>query len=198
MPKTEHRREFFRFFTLVALTFLRFSYLGFRYTPYLDDHIQYIFYPSLDNGWENILADGARILATRPLAGIFDYFLWSRFSQHLGIAIAVISITYGLSAVFFHKAFRHIGIELGPVFFVFYLFLPSNTEGTYWLSASTRIVISLFLISVSLLFIAKEKTILFTVFNFLSIWFYEQTAILSFFCAGRSLRVLMDPGKESA
>ena len=183
MPKAERRREIFWFATFITLSFLRFSYLGFRYTPYLDDHIQYIFYPSLDNGWNNILAGGARILSTRPLAGIFDYFLWSRFSQNFGIAVAIISIIHGLSAVFFYKAFRHIGIELGAVFFIFYLFLPSNTEGTYWLSASTRIIISLFLISTSLIFAAKEKTALFAVFNFLSIWFYEQTAILSLFCA---------------
>ncbi len=183
MPKTEHRREIFWVATIVALSFLRFSYLGFAYTPYLDDHIQYIFYPTLDNGWNNILAGGARILATRPLAGIFDYFLWSRFSQNLGVAVAIISILHGISAVFFYKSFRHIGMEFGPVFFVFYLFLPSNTEGTYWLSASSRIVVSLFLISVSLVFAAKEKTVLFTVFNFLSIWFYEQTAILSLLCA---------------
>lgn len=180
MLRTEYRREVFCFTVLVTLSFLRFSYLGFRYTPYLDDHIQYIFYPSLDNGWENILVGGARILATRPLAGILDYFLWSRFANHLGIAVAIISVLYGLSAVFFHKAFRRVGIELGPVFFVFYLFLPSNTEGTYWLSASSRIVFSLFLISVSLIFAAKEKTALFAVFSFLSMWFYEQTAILSF------------------
>ncbi len=183
MLKTKYRREFFWLVTLVTLSFFRFSYLGFRYTPYLDDHIQYIFYPSLDNVWEDIFVGGARILATRPLAGIFDYFLWSRFSHHLGVAVAIISIMYGISAVFFYKAFRHIEIELGPIFFVFFLFLPSNSEGTYWLSASTRIVVSLFLISVSLMFVTKEKTVLFTVFNFLSIWFYEQTAILSLFCA---------------
>ena len=183
MPNAEHRREIFWFATIVALSFLRFSYLGFGYTPYLDDHIQYIFYPSLENGWENILAGGSRILATRPLAGIFDYILWSRFSQNLGVAVAIISILHGLSAIFFYKAFHHIGIEFSPLFFVFYLFLPSNSEGTYWLSASTRIVVSLFLISVSLLFAIKEKTVLFTVFNFLSIWFYEQTAILSLFCS---------------
>lgn len=183
MPKAEYRREIICFATLVTLSFLRFSFLGFRYTPYLDDHIQYIFYPSLDNGWDNILAGGARILATRPLAGIFDYFLWSRFSHHLGVAVALISIIHGLSAIFFYKAFRHIDIELGLIFFIFYLFLPSNSEGTYWLSASTRIVVSLFFISVSLMFAAKEKTTLFTVFSFLSMWFYEQTAILSLFCA---------------
>ncbi len=195
MPKTEHRREIFWVATIVALSFLRFSYLGFAYTPYLDDHIQYIFYPSLDNGWNNILAGGARILATRPLAGIFDYFLWSRFSNHLGVAVAIISIIHGISAVFFYKAFRHIGVEFGPVFFVFYLFLPSNTEGTYWLSASNRIVVSLFLISASLMFIVKEKTVLFAVFNFLSIWFYEQTAILSLFCAVMFFVILKDYSK---
>ena len=192
MLKAEHRREFFWFATLVTLSFLRFSYLGFRYTPYLDDHIQYIFYPSLDDGWNNILVGGARILATRPLAGIFDYFLWSNFSNHLGVAIAIISIIYGLSAVFFCKAFRCIELEFGPVFFVFYLFLPSNSEGTYWLSASSRIVISLFLISISLVSIAKEKIVLFTIFNFLSIWFYEQTAILSLFCAVIFFVILKD------
>lgn len=179
MPILESRRKAKFCIVLIAISVFRFSYLGFQYTPYLDDHIQYFFYPTFNKPWQNILTGGAGILFTRPLAGLFDFFLWSNFKNSLGCAVAIISFLHGLSGLLFCKAFRRIGIDLGTVFLVFFLFLPVNCEGTYWLSASTRIVVSLFLISLSLVYAARGSTVLFAVFNFLSLWFYEQTAVLA-------------------
>ena len=169
------------FFIITVLAFFRFSYLGFSYTPYLDDYIQYSFYPSYENPWQNILTGGAGILFTRPLAGLLDFFLWSRFYKNLGILVAALAVLYGASAVFFYKGLKGCGINVGTVFFVVFLFSPINTEATYWLSASTRISLSLFLASLSFYFATEKKTVLFFIFNFLSMWLYEQTAILSFF-----------------
>ncbi|MBR5614548.1 MAG: hypothetical protein IKW64_04525 [Clostridia bacterium] len=164
---------------VLILSVFRFSYLGFRYTPYLDDYIQYYFYPSFNQPWNTILAGGAGVLFTRPLAGLFDFFIWSRLNNMLWLAVIIISLLHGMSAILFQKAFERMGISLGSIFIIFYLFLPLNTEGTYWLSASSRIVVSLFLISASVLFAASGKTVLFAIFNFMSLWFYEQTAVLS-------------------
>ncbi len=179
MPIFKPSRQLVFCILVLTLSVFRFSYLGFRYTPYLDDYIQYYFYPSFNQPWNTILAGGAGILFTRPLAGLFDFFVWSKLNNALWLAIITISLLHGMSAILFQKAFEHMEISLGAIFIIFYLFLPVNTEGTYWLSASSRIVVSLFLISVSVLFASNGKTVLFAIFNFLSLWFYEQTAVLS-------------------
>ncbi|MBQ2932325.1 MAG: hypothetical protein IJE62_05740 [Clostridia bacterium] len=177
---SDKERENIFFFVLTVLTFFRYSYFGFDYTPYLDDYVQYSFYPSFPDPWQNILTGGAGILLTRPLAGLADFFLWSRFYENLGVIPAIISLMYGVSGVMFSKALKKFDVSAGPLFFAVFLFLPANSEGTYWISASTRIVVSLFFISASILAAANEKTLLFFLFNFLSMWFYEQTALLSF------------------
>lgn len=176
-------REFLMLFIIVVLGFFRFSYLGFAYTPYLDDYIQYSYYPSHPQPWETILTGGAGVLFTRPLAGLMDFFVWSRLYGRLGVAVAIISVLYGTSGVLFYKTLKRLRISVGAIFFAIYIFLPINVEGTYWLSASSRIVVPMFLASVSLWAAASERTALFCIFNFLSMWFYEQMAILSFFAA---------------
>ncbi len=172
-------REAIFFVLIIFLSVYRFSYLWFNYIPYLDDYVQYSFYPSLPNHWETVYKGGTGVLFTRPLAGILDLFLWSGFYEKLGLVVALLSAIYGLSAVFFYKGLRLCGINVGLVFFTFYIFAPLNTEGTYWVSAATRIVPSLFFISLAMFFAAKRKTVLFAVFSFSSVWFYEQTAVLS-------------------
>jgi hypothetical protein len=183
MSLSKAKHEFLLFALICVLAVYRFSYLGFSYIPYLDDYIQYYFYPSLENNWQRIYAGGAGVLFTRPLAGLFDLCFWSMFGKNLGLAVAIISFLHGVSAVLFYKAANHCGVKVGLLFLVFYIFMPVNTEGTYWLSASSRIVVSMFLISLSVYCLTAKKTLLFVVFNFLSVWFYEQTAVLSVCCA---------------
>ncbi len=165
----------------VFLAIFRFSCLSFRYIPYLDDYVQYFYYPSFENPWQTILLGGPKILFTRPLAGLCDRFLWSFFNNNLGFALSIISFLYGISGVLFYKTLESINLHPSSLFLVFYLLFPLNIEGTYWLSASTRIVVSLFFIALSSYFIVKSKTLLFALFSFLSMWFYEQTALLSVF-----------------
>lgn len=179
MNLSKSKREFLLFALLSTLAVYRFSYLGFHYTPYLDDYIQYYFYPSLKNHWQMIYAGGVGVLFTRPLAGLFDLFLWSCFQENPGIAVAIISFLHGISSVLFYKSANRCGVKVGLLFMVFYIFMPVNIEGTYWLSAASRIVFSMFLISLSLYFLTVKKTVLFVIFNFLSVWFYEQTAFLA-------------------
>ncbi len=175
----ESKRKLLLYFVVCIISFFRFSYMGFRYTPYLDDYIQYSFYPSYPMPWQNILVDGVGVLFTRPLAGLFDYFLWSRFFGSMGVLVAHISVLYGASAILFCEVLKKCNIGVGAVFVATYLFLPINVEGTYWISASTRIVFSMFLIALSLFFAANKRWVCFYIINFLSMWFYEQTAILS-------------------
>ncbi len=169
------------FFALtVALAVFRFSYFGLSYTPYLDDYIQYSYYPQLQSYWQRVYVGGAGVLCTRPLAGLFDLIIWSRFWNNLGLAVGIISIMHGLSAVLMYKALNLCGLMVDVLFVVLYIFMPINCEATYWLSASSRIVVSMFFVSLSAYFGAKKSLIWFFLFNFVSMWFYEQTAVLGF------------------
>ncbi len=176
---TEKRYQTAFFTSFFLLSLFRLSYLGYNYTPYLDDYVQYMLYPSLDNAWERVLTGGAGILFTRPLAGLADFFVWSRFAGMPGVAVLVISVLYALSAVFFYRAFCDAGVEVTPVFLIFYAFLPLNIEGTYWLSASSRIVVSLFLVSLCCRFLVRGKMLSFAFANAAAMCFYEQTALLA-------------------
>ncbi len=163
------------FAAIITLCIVRCCRFGFRYFPVIDDWIQYISYqsaPDLFNRW----FIGAGLYYTRPLAALMDLYVWGK----IGVtwSFFIITLLHGVSCCLFLYVFRQRGIRAGLGFTVIYMLLPINTEGTMWLSASTRIVFSLFLISVSLLFLEKHK-ILFWLFNLISLFFYEQTAILS-------------------
>ena len=163
-----------------VLGLFRFSYLGYRYTFYLDDFVQYMLYPSYDEPWQNILAGGAGTLFTRPFAALSDFFVWSKFSDCPGVAVFLITAMYTASALMFFDFFRRSGLAVSPAFLVFYTFMPINTEGTYWLSASSRIAVSLFFTALACRLAADEKkTVRFAVCSAASMCFYEQTAVLA-------------------
>lgn len=172
------------FFVLFGLIFARYCYYGFEYYYQLDDYIQYHNFTAYsDDLWKIIKSLG--LLSARPLAGLFDLFIWSRFYSFMIIAVGIISALYAFSAVFFHKVFSKM-FGTGYMFFLIYALLPLGFEGTYWISASSRIVVGIFFASVSLLFFDKwceegnkKSLILFSVFQFVSFCFYEQIVLLS-------------------
>ncbi|MBR5155153.1 MAG: hypothetical protein IKW62_01550 [Clostridia bacterium] len=181
MKISKRQYEYLLFLAMVVLAVFRFSYFNLKYIPYLDDYVQYYYYPQLENAWQRVYWGGAGALFTRPLAGLFDFVLWSRFWGSPGLAVGIISVLHGLSGVLFYKAFNICKLKLSPLFLVLYILIPINIEGTYWLSASSRIVVSMFFIALGAFFGAKKKTGAFFIFSFLSVWFYEQTAILGVF-----------------
>lgn len=185
-----HKAEFGRrtytalFFVMFGLIFSRCCYYGFSYWQQLDDYIQYHNYIAY-NSDISALIDKLGLLSSRPLAGLADLYIWSNFYGCMIAAVAIISAMYAASAVFFHRVFtRHFGT--GFLFFVLYALLPLGIEGTYWVSASSRIVVGLFFASLSLLFFdswcAKGKAsnlILFAVYQLAAFCFYEQIVLLS-------------------
>ncbi len=179
MKISKRQYEYILFAVVTALAVFRFSYFALKYIPYLDDYVQYGYYPRLENHWQRVYLGGAGVLFTRPLAGVFDFLLWSRFWGSPGFAVGIISVFHGISGVLFYKAFNLCKFNLSPLFLVLYILMPVNIEGTYWLSASSRVVVSMFFTSLAALSGAKKNTVLFLIFGFLSVWFYEQTAILS-------------------
>ena len=161
--------------TIIALSLVRCCRFGFEYFPVIDDWIQYVAYqsaPDLFNRW----FIGAGLYYTRPLAALMDLFVWGKIG--MSASFIIITLLYGISCWLFLCAFRQQGIRIGLGFVVVYMLLPINTEATLWLSASTRIVLSLFLSSLSLVLLKKHK-VLFWFFNLLSLFLYEQTAVLS-------------------
>ncbi len=169
---------------IMLLAVFRFLSEGFRYFPQLDDYIQYHYYYALNSDhWQVILEKG--LLASRPLAGIFDVYFWSLLWDAPYAALFIISLLFGASALLFSSVFSRF-FGRGKLFSVIYLLLPLNFEGTYWLSASTRLVPGLFFTALSLYLLVKlcdkKKDILaipYFICLLLSIGYYEQIAAFS-------------------
>ena len=183
MKSTEKENNLLFFFTFVLLVIFKFSFMGFSYIPYLDDYVQYLYYSHLFKPFSEILFGGAGTAFTRPLAAILDIFFWSYFFKFPYLAVILLSILFGLSGIFFYLALKKLKIPVSPLFLIIYALLPSLSEGTYWISAATRIVPGLFFTSLALFFMVRCKKLLFFIFSLLSNGFYEQVCILSFFCS---------------
>lgn len=178
------KRYLIVFAILFGLIFVRYCYFGFEYFYQLDDYIQYHNYTAYNTDMTALIND-LGLLSSRPLAGISDLFVWSGFYNVMILAVAVISAMYAGAVVLLHKVFSgHFGT--GYFFFVFFALLPMGFEGTYWVSASSRIVVGLFFAALSLFFFdkwcdtgKKSSLILFAVIQFVSFCFYEQVLLFS-------------------
>lgn len=169
---------------LFGLVFIRYCYYGLTYYAQLDDYIQYHNYTAFGaNPIQKLVALGA--FSARPLAGLCDVFVWARFYGHLIVAVALISVLYAVSAVLLHAVFRR-RFGTGYVFYVVYALLPLGFEGSYWLSASSRIVVGLFFAALALetfdrwcTYGKRRNLIAFVLFQFISFCFYEQIVLFS-------------------
>ena len=78
---------------LAGLLVLRYCAFGLSYYPQLDDYIQYCNYrQSTEPFWEMALRVG--LLASRPLANIADYFIWSPLFDHMLVGVALVCVLY--------------------------------------------------------------------------------------------------------
>lgn len=161
------------------------GYYLFTYNPILDDFIQYGVYKLYDNPFKDILLK-ADFLSARPLAGIFDIYIWSNFYNNLNLAFIIITIMFSVSGILLFKLFKH-HFNVSFVFLLCFGLLPLGSEGVNWLSASTRLVVPVFFMSVGLIlmqmFFDTQKIyacVLCQFFIVLSFGFYEQIIILSF------------------
>ncbi len=171
------------FLVVLCLVFFRFCYYGFTYFWQADDYIQYYDYTHRGSLTDVIMTVG--LLSARPLAGLGDVYFWANFSGCMIAAVLLVSAMYAASAVLFWRVFNS-RFGTGPVFLVVYTLMPVAFEGTYWLSASTRIVTGLFFASLALYFFCryvdgggKRRLITFLISMVLSCGFYEQTLVFS-------------------
>ena len=153
LPRRKRRRwqippsvgEFLLFYLAAVLRFLA---CGFRYFPQLDDYIQYDKYARFAPLGEMVERLG--LLASRPLAGVLDIAFWSRFwNGGMMAALLLLGAMWTASALLFRRVFNRL-FGCGALFCVLYLLLPLNVEGTYWISAATRIVCGMFFCALSL------------------------------------------------
>ncbi len=182
--KIEKHHSAFLFFILFGLIFVRYCFYGFEYYYQLDDYIQYHNYKASGQNFIELIK-GLGLLSARPLAGFCDIFVWSGFYGKMLFAVGIISAMYAASAVFLHKVFsKHFGT--GFLFFVVYALMPLGFEGSYWVSASSRIVVGLFFASLSFYCFdawcgegEKRSLVLFAVFQLAAFCLYEQILLFS-------------------
>lgn len=166
----------------LALVFKLFSD-GVRYFPVLDDYIQYGCYPLFP--LKQIYLETGTI-STRPFASLIDPAVWGRFFPDLWIVLAVICVLFFLSAKLLSQVFEKLNIHITPFLYAVYLLIPLGFEGTYWISASSRICVGMFFASLASFLIIKisesRKTLLwipYIVSCVLSCGFYESVMVVS-------------------
>ena len=176
---------------LLILMLLKYGYYGFAYFPILDDWIQYGGYILYDNIFTDVIL-GRGTCTTRPLASLSDPYIWGAFWNNMKPAFIIITMLHLLSIYFIYKIFKNNNINVKMPFLIICGLIPLGTEATYWISASSRLVVGMFFASLSLYFLSlyfvkqpKKRIylLLFSIINIISMGYYEQIAILSFFTA---------------
>ena len=171
------------FLTLFLLLMVRNCACGAAYYPQLDDYIQYHNY--LTSSSFQALEQQVGVLASRPLAGLLDYFFWGRMFDHMILGVALVSLLYALAALLLWNVLRRY-FRLSPLFPVLMVLLPLGMEGTYWMSASTRTVVGIFFAALSVRSFqwwldrgGGGRLALYLFVQILPFGFYEQAGVLS-------------------
>lgn len=177
---SSRRRNISLFLMIFAAMVLRVSFLGPEYYCQLDDYIQYYNFSTAEP-MRVIMEEG--LLASRPLAALFDLYLWARLPLY--VSVVILSAMYAASGVVLYRVFRGV-FSTGCFFVVFLTLLPLGFEGTYWISASARIIPPYFFMAIGLdLFdrFCRTKRLGQLIGSLLlalaSFGFYEQMLVLS-------------------
>lgn len=177
---------------ILLFMLLRFSFSGFQYYPNLDDNNQYgIYHLRSDDTYHKVIQH-YQLYNVRPLAFFVDAYIISSFWNNMYIILVAMIVLHFLTAFLLKKILAEVKIELGPLAIILFTMAPFLSESTYWISASSRIVVSVFFCVLSnYLFLRSFKKdvsktkgivlkILFVVFNLLSVCYYEQTVVFNF------------------
>ncbi len=128
----------------------------------------------------------------RPLAFIFDAYLFSWFWDNMYALLVTIIILHTLNLYLTYKICEIIGINLSGFCLCIFALCPILVQAIYWISASTRIVFSLFLCLSSIYLLLKSfdeennsKKLGFffsaILLNLICVGFYEQVIALNLF-----------------
>ncbi len=141
-----------------------------NYFPVLDDYIMYQGYPLYSVSY---LFQTVRVWTSRPIANLLDVFLWAKFSENLFILFLFFTVLRLLSVIFLSRFFEEQGWAK-EVLCVLLLLCPIGVEATGWLSASSRIIVGLFFMSLALWYLIRNRWGRFSFFLLLSFGCYEQ------------------------
>ena len=149
MIQTNRFNAFFErgtnFYIVLLLAMLVRSFpFGFYYFPFSDDFNAYGVYSLYhENLWSNVVIPYV-LYGFRPLAGLLDAYVVSRFWPNLAVVLLAITLLQFATIVLLDKVLTRCGIVWGRAAAVFFAFFPTLTESVYWISASARIVTSAF------------------------------------------------------
>lgn len=168
---------------LWMLLLVRACAAGVSYWPQLDDYIQMHNY-LLSFSSFSALQKTVGVLDTRPLAGLADYFVWGRMFSFLLLGVAVVSLLYAAAVLMWAVLGRF--FRVGTLFPVVVVLLPLGVEGTYWMSAATRVAVGMFWAALAawLFFKWLDTSKLWALTSFfacqlLPFGFYEQAGIFA-------------------
>lgn len=147
-------RKFF-YIMLFVFMLVRFFPADISYFKYMDDYNQYGVYSLLSKDLWNGVFLHYKLYAYRPLAGLLDAFVISRFYNCLWLVLIVMVLLHLLTIYMLDILLERINIPFGRVGALVFAFYPLLTEAAYWISASSRLVVSLFLAVLSVFLIDK-------------------------------------------
>ena len=128
----------------------------------------------------------------RPLAFFTDAYVFSWFWDNMYALLLIMLILHVLNLYLLYKICEKIDIKLNAFCMILFAFAPLLIEALYWISASTRIVFSLFLCLASIYLLlnsfgetktVRKLTMFFSaiILNLLCVGYYEQTIALNLF-----------------
>ncbi|MBQ3126916.1 MAG: hypothetical protein IJC15_07585 [Clostridia bacterium] len=187
------RRRPLSFWLIWGTIVWRYLSCGAVYCWQHDDYIQYINYPSVED--YGLLLKSEGLLSSRPLAAIFDLWFWSKFAGAMMVGVLLLAMLYAASAMLWQSVL-HRRFGTGWIFTAIYTLLPLGFEGTYWMSAGTRLICGLFFGGLALWLLVRfvedrcrlAGWLYFPVL-LLSYGHYEQTLVLSM---AASLLLMLD------
>lgn len=148
----------------------------------------------MDAPYENIIRDSWGY-GVRPLAFLSDIYLFSWFWDNLYALLLIITVMHIANTYLLYQITKKIGIPLGIISLTLFAVSPILMEALYWISASTRIVFSLFLCLLSIHLFLKsldEEKVMLKLFwyfssillNLICVGYYEQTVAVNLFLFG--------------
>ncbi len=183
-------RPFIFWGILLTAMIARYAFFGARYFPVVDDNNMYGVFSKYSSSYT--LA-ASKMYTTRPVAALLDAYVFSRFWEHMFALLVIMILLHFFCCVLLWKIFNMNPMKIGYVAVIIFGLLPFGNEATYWISASSRIVVGLFFALLSMyilmLYIHHSENkkqdlgyiIVFFVMNLISYGFYEQIIVVSFF-----------------
>lgn len=180
------------FVILGAIIIVQFSFFGLKYYSVVDDNNQFgIYNLRNDNIVDNIL-NKYNVYNVRPLAFFSDVFIFQWFWNNMYVLLVLLLILHLLNIFLIYKIAEKIDIKLNAFCLTLFGLSPVLIEAIYWISASTRIVFSVFLCLLSIFFLllyfdeaSKKKRVFLLIgsiiLNLICVGYYEQTIALNLF-----------------